>query len=122
MNAEKNKSYTVKQVADKLKNMLKVYKDKVDNNNRTGSKRMLISVDEEAAFGASSSTRPEFLLNSNGPGQTYRDDLQNQEEVDGRNSGSEEMEVHENDRNVEPVQKKKKKTNRCTRTKPSKNG
>lgn len=111
LNKKMVKSYTAKQVADKLKNMVKVFKDKVDNNNRTGSKRMIISEEEEAAFGSSSSARPEFLLNSNGPGQTYRADAEQEADIETFNGENQEHEDEPASQNVsEPAPKKKKLT------------
>lgn len=104
LNIELEKSYTTKQVGDKIKNMFKSFKDKVDNNNQTGRQRLTITADEEAAFGASSSARPEFVLNSVGPGQTFR--ANREQDVEPVNSDHEDE--LRSQREIEPAPKKKK--------------
>lgn len=106
LNTEKEKSYTNKQVGDKIRNMEKNFREKLDNNSRTGRRHMIISEEEEAAFGSSSSARPEYLLDSNGPGQNYRgteDEEENELESAADGEVNQSVEVTN-----EPPPKKKK--------------
>lgn len=107
LNESKGTRYTSKQVGDKIKNMMRAFKEKLDNNNMTGRSRMAISKEEENAFEGGSAARPEFLLNSNGPGQTFKESEEGLNEVEVQEREPESELEADKDSELVPAKKKK---------------